>query len=262
MSLLRDIERHLTATGMAPTRFGKEVLRDPGFIESLRNGRELRPATLEKVRAYLDRPVEAGVGAGGKSSPPPAPKPVEVGPSGLQLFRELANAAVARHLPIFDFVRPLTFGCNSPKQFLTQLKAAQRPRQATVDRVRALIAGAPLPAPEVRRHSPRRDVVPDPASTLIVGNARFPASWRAEPVRSPLAEKIRTIGREVEAEERRATLTAGTPTFQQAIQQATAEWPELWARCRSLAAEIGKVPGEALRLAISAGLECLEEGGA
>ena len=54
MTLLRRIERHLDATGMPPTRFGRETVGDPRFVFDLRAGREPRPETTRRVAAWLD----------------------------------------------------------------------------------------------------------------------------------------------------------------------------------------------------------------
>lgn len=54
MTLLRRIERHLDATGMPPTRFGREAVGDPRFVFDLRSGREPRDETARRVVAWLD----------------------------------------------------------------------------------------------------------------------------------------------------------------------------------------------------------------
>lgn len=54
MHLLREVEKFLRQFDIPPTRFGREVLGDPRFVEDLRNGRDPRPATVAKVRAYLE----------------------------------------------------------------------------------------------------------------------------------------------------------------------------------------------------------------
>lgn len=54
MTLLRRIERHLSATGMPPTRFGRETVGDPRFVFDLRAGREPRDETTRRVVAWLD----------------------------------------------------------------------------------------------------------------------------------------------------------------------------------------------------------------
>jgi len=55
MHLLSMIERHLRNSGIAPTRFGRDAVNDPRFVLDLRNGREPRPATAERVSAYIAR---------------------------------------------------------------------------------------------------------------------------------------------------------------------------------------------------------------
>ncbi|MEJ7777000.1 MAG: hypothetical protein WKF52_06420 [Sphingomicrobium sp.] len=39
---------------MTPTRFGREAVGDPNLIPQLRDGRELRAATAQRVVDYLD----------------------------------------------------------------------------------------------------------------------------------------------------------------------------------------------------------------
>jgi hypothetical protein len=55
MHLLSMIERHLRNSGIAPTRFGRDAVNDPRFVLDLRNGREPRPSTAERVSAYIAR---------------------------------------------------------------------------------------------------------------------------------------------------------------------------------------------------------------
>lgn len=52
-SISRRIERHLRATGLAPTRFGREAVGDPRLVGDLRNGREPRPETTRRILAYI-----------------------------------------------------------------------------------------------------------------------------------------------------------------------------------------------------------------
>jgi len=51
--LLRDVEKFLRQNDTPPTRFGREAVGDPRFVFDLRNGRDPRPRTIERVRAYL-----------------------------------------------------------------------------------------------------------------------------------------------------------------------------------------------------------------
>jgi len=52
--LLRNIEKYLRESDMAPTRFGRNVVGDPRFVFDLRRGRDPRPQTVERVLAYLE----------------------------------------------------------------------------------------------------------------------------------------------------------------------------------------------------------------
>lgn len=54
MHLLREVERFLRQNGTPPTRFGRDVVGDPRFVFDLRNGRDPRPQTIARVRAYLE----------------------------------------------------------------------------------------------------------------------------------------------------------------------------------------------------------------
>lgn len=53
MYLLQEIERHLRQTGVRPTRFGRDSVRDPRLVLDLRRGREPGAKMRAKVRAYL-----------------------------------------------------------------------------------------------------------------------------------------------------------------------------------------------------------------
>jgi hypothetical protein len=52
--LLREVEKFLRSRSVPPTRFGREAVGDPRFVFDLRNGREPRPQTVQRVRAYLE----------------------------------------------------------------------------------------------------------------------------------------------------------------------------------------------------------------
>ena len=52
---LRLIENYLRRTGMAPSAFGLAVLNDPALVFDLKNGRELRRATRERITAWIER---------------------------------------------------------------------------------------------------------------------------------------------------------------------------------------------------------------
>jgi hypothetical protein len=54
MYLLREVEKYLRYRRVPPTRFGRDAVGDPRFVFDLRNGREPRPQTVARVRAYLE----------------------------------------------------------------------------------------------------------------------------------------------------------------------------------------------------------------
>lgn len=54
MHLLREVEKYLRQSEVAPTRFGRDAVGDPRFVFDLRNGRDPRPTTIARVRAYLE----------------------------------------------------------------------------------------------------------------------------------------------------------------------------------------------------------------
>jgi hypothetical protein len=47
------VEAFLKASAMAPSRFGREALGDPGFVAELRKGRCPNLRTIEKARAFI-----------------------------------------------------------------------------------------------------------------------------------------------------------------------------------------------------------------
>jgi hypothetical protein len=53
--LLGEVEAFLCHTGMYPTVFGREAIGDPRFVFDLREGRECRRATRQRVREWMQR---------------------------------------------------------------------------------------------------------------------------------------------------------------------------------------------------------------
>lgn len=60
MHLLRRIETYLSRSATPPARFGREAMGDPCFVFDLRNGRQLRPATVRRVTEWLAQAEAAG----------------------------------------------------------------------------------------------------------------------------------------------------------------------------------------------------------
>ena len=54
MHLLTEVERYLRISKVPAARFGREVMHDPRFVFDLRNGREPRDRTVNRVRAFLE----------------------------------------------------------------------------------------------------------------------------------------------------------------------------------------------------------------
>ena len=53
--ILDRIDRYLRASKTTPSRLGRDAVGDPNFVMSLRDGRQPRQATLDRVNAFLDR---------------------------------------------------------------------------------------------------------------------------------------------------------------------------------------------------------------
>jgi len=51
--LLRQIEHFLRETGMPWTKFGRLAAHDPRFVADLRNGREPRRETAERIVQFM-----------------------------------------------------------------------------------------------------------------------------------------------------------------------------------------------------------------
>jgi 2,4-dienoyl-CoA reductase-like NADH-dependent reductase (Old Yellow Enzyme family) len=48
------VEKFLKTSNMPAARFGREAMKDPRFVFDLRRGREPRPRTIERIRAFLE----------------------------------------------------------------------------------------------------------------------------------------------------------------------------------------------------------------
>ena len=54
MPILRKIESFLRDTGMAPTRFGRDAVRDPRLVFYMRNGREPTPKMIRRIEHFMN----------------------------------------------------------------------------------------------------------------------------------------------------------------------------------------------------------------
>jgi hypothetical protein len=50
-----EVEAFLKAARLAPSRFGRDALGDPGFVAELRQGRCPNLRTIERARAFIAR---------------------------------------------------------------------------------------------------------------------------------------------------------------------------------------------------------------
>jgi hypothetical protein len=106
------------------------------------------------------------------------------GVTGEHLYAEIVEAAQRSGQPLKTFVRPL-LGESSWK--LEQIRIAKAPTQSTIDRVRALIEGKPLP-PTARVGNYRRGDFRHLAMTRVAAEAAgIPPSGRSKAERSDLA---------------------------------------------------------------------------
>jgi predicted transcriptional regulator len=67
-ALLREIEKFLSDTGMTPTAFGRDAMHDPGFVFGVREGRDIRLSTAERVRQEIMRYRRMGTFSDGASA--------------------------------------------------------------------------------------------------------------------------------------------------------------------------------------------------
>ena len=48
-----EIERFLERTGMPPATFGRKAMKDPTFVYCVRDGRDLKAGTIDRVREFM-----------------------------------------------------------------------------------------------------------------------------------------------------------------------------------------------------------------
>lgn len=58
MTLMENMEHEIAAFcrkhGIPDSRFGREAMNDPAFVYSLREGRDLKVSTVNKLRAFME----------------------------------------------------------------------------------------------------------------------------------------------------------------------------------------------------------------
>lgn len=63
MSMLRTVEIFLRQTGMAPTRFGRDAVRDPRIVLDMRNGREPSERMCRRLSHFIAAHADHNRGA-------------------------------------------------------------------------------------------------------------------------------------------------------------------------------------------------------
>jgi hypothetical protein len=56
--LLQRIDHYLRNSKSSPSRLGRDAVGDPNFVMNLRDGRQPRQATLDRVLTFLEREEE------------------------------------------------------------------------------------------------------------------------------------------------------------------------------------------------------------
>jgi len=56
--ILDRIDLYLRASKTSPSRLGRDAVGDPNFVMNLRDGRQPRQATLDRVIAFIERAEE------------------------------------------------------------------------------------------------------------------------------------------------------------------------------------------------------------
>ncbi len=54
MTLHTEVHAFLKRSGMKPSRFGRKVLNDPSFVLRLKPDKDPLPATVAKVRRFIE----------------------------------------------------------------------------------------------------------------------------------------------------------------------------------------------------------------
>ena len=53
MTLIEEIEAFMAAQSMSATAFGQKAINDPRFVHDLRNGRDFKSSTGDRVRKFM-----------------------------------------------------------------------------------------------------------------------------------------------------------------------------------------------------------------
>lgn len=56
--VLKEVEEHLAKSGTSASQFGVEIMNDSSLVFRMRDGGEIRLATIDKIRQYISRSSE------------------------------------------------------------------------------------------------------------------------------------------------------------------------------------------------------------
>ncbi|HEY8593286.1 MAG TPA: hypothetical protein VIL42_10555 [Sphingomicrobium sp.] len=299
--LLAEIEQFLKRTGMAASTFSKRATASFSFVSKLRQGQVVRARTAVRVRRYMSEymagPTPGAADCEGTDPHAKATVPSPGAVDGQKLYDELVAAAAAAGMGLKRFAQPLWNQDSGWK--LEQLRIAKRPQAATIARVRALIAGDPLPPPHNAPSADRDDDGlrrPDSRSNLEavnrdrakVAHLRDVNETRHEEHARRLREVTRREAAERAARRGKAHLPSRAIDLTDAVgdalvdqidtaadrrareyeeiaspssllRRAQRDWPDQCVKVKTLAEELGVTLAEAWRRAIAAGVDCLSE---
>lgn len=118
------MRRHCEKLGIAPSTFGRQAIGDPSLIRDVANGRELSPATAERIADFMGAPT-SGVAKG------PCRKPIDAHPVLIEVEAFLAETGMtATQFGIAALADP---------KLVFDLRDGRDPRRPTVARIRQYI---------------------------------------------------------------------------------------------------------------------------
>lgn len=189
-SLVAEIDAFLAATGMSASRFGVHCLPGKSRLTYMRRpGATVKPATVERVRAFIANYRATHEPSGAESQAPENPSvaaPPITGPSCAALA-DAIDALIAAH--DLSRTRVGTHLFNTSSGIARLRKGTRRPARKTVERVQAFLRDPPLS--DFRRKRERE--APDPTSARQ-RKLRRDATERPDTPLMDLAERQRANG--------------------------------------------------------------------
>jgi hypothetical protein len=135
---LLDVHRFCRATGLSASTLGRLAIGDAGLVIGMRNGRQLRPRTAERVRAFMADQTRVDAArcprraqpARGPSQPPPA-----LVPAPDPILAEIAVYLAATGMSGADF----GVAAIGDPNLVGDLRRGREPRRRTLARIRHFI---------------------------------------------------------------------------------------------------------------------------